>query len=137
MTTEQIADIENKARTDSEDVKRKFLKQRVGRFVMATLLGKPDKPNFSKADSYLYKGTKLHSPEAGKVKECYVAARIIDEIRKQEKNVDSMVSGNWLGMSCLFLEDLVPISVLRDGACRHISVLEAAKASILYLKKSR
>ncbi len=59
MTDKQIEAIEREVGRASEDEKRKFLKERVGRRLLATLLGKPEKPNFNRADSYLYKGSRL------------------------------------------------------------------------------
>ena len=132
MTGKQIARVECAVSRDNQAVTRRFLKQKVGRLLIATLLGKPHKPNFSRADSYLYKELRLRNSEILKVEVCYLTARLIDEIRHYEKGVCPNVARNWLVMPCSHLSDQVPILAIRDGGSyNHFSAIGAAKTFIL------
>lgn len=135
MTEKQIARVECAVSRHNQAVTRRFLKQKVGRQLIAILFGKPDKPNFSRADSYLYKGARLRNGEILKVEVCYLAARIIDELRKHENGVDEKVARNWLMLPCLHLEDQAPICAIRDGrSYNHLSAIGAAKTFVLWRK---
>ena len=132
MTEKQIARIEQEVGRTKKNTRRKFLKQRVGRQLLAILLGKPNKSNFSKAKGYLYKGTRLGSWEILKVEECHLAARIINGLRRFEKDVDLMVARNWLNQPCHYLENVAPICAIRDGrSYNHLSAIGAAKTFVL------
>ena len=117
---------------------RNFLKRKVRIDLIAILLGKPNKPNFSRASSYLYKGVKLNELEMLKIEECYMCARIIDQLRYYEKRVDKQVARNWLAHCCSYLEDHAPILVIRDGTgYNHLSALGAAKTFVLKERSGR
>lgn len=58
MTRKEIEEPGQRALKEKEVTVRNFLKRKVGRRLIAILFGKPDKPNFPRADSYLYKGVK-------------------------------------------------------------------------------
>lgn len=131
MTEKQIEAIEREVSRASEDMKRKFLRRRVGRQLIAILLGKPGESNFSRADSYLYKGSRLGKYEILKVEECYLVAMIIDGLRRNKKN-DENVAKNWLMLPCSYLEDHAPICAIRDGrSYNHLSAIGAAKTFVL------
>jgi len=128
----RIEDVEADAVRAGEETIRNFLRRKVGRWLMAKLLGKPDKPDISKADTYLYKGAKLGEWDMLKARECYLAALIVNELRFIEDGIDRNVARNWLKMPCHHLEDRAPICVIRDGrAYSHLSVIGAAKTFVL------
>lgn len=125
---QRIADIVADAYRADEETVREFLRRKVGRWLLATLLGEPGKPDMPKASAYLYKKARLDKDDIPKVEECYMAALIINEIRFIGKNIDRNVAKNWLKMSCSKLEDHVPICVIRDGrSYNHLTAVGAAK----------
>lgn len=132
MTRKEISELGQRALKENEVTISNFLKRKVGRRLTAILLGKPDKPDFTKADSYLYKGAKLNEWEMLKIKECYMSARIIDQLRYSEKGIDKQVARNWLMLPSLHLEDHAPICAIRDGrSYNHLCALGAAKTFVL------
>ena len=132
MTRKEISELGQRALPETEVVIRNFLKRKVGRQLIALLFGKPDKPIFLKADSYLYKGAKLDKWEALKARECYIVARIVDQLRYSEKGIDKQVARNWLMSPSYHLEDHAPICALRDGrSYNHLSAVGAAKTFVL------
>lgn len=132
MTRKEIEEIGRKKLKETEADIREFLKRKVGRHLVAILLGKPKKPNFPMADSYLYKGAKLNKWEELKVEECYIAARVVDQLRHLERWVDKRVARNWLMMPSRILKDHAPICVIRDGMAHgHLSAVGAAKTFVL------
>jgi len=138
MTRKEIEEFGSRALKEKEAAIRKFLKRKVGRQLIAILLGKSDQPNFSSADSYLYKRGKLDEWGMLKINECYKTARIIDQLRYSEKSADPNVVRNWLMMFCSHLEDQIPIYALRDGrSYNHLCALGAAKTFVIIeLKKA-
>lgn len=132
MSREQIEEFGQRKLKESEAAVRDFLKRKVGRRLVAIILGKPEEPNFSRADSYLYKGAKLTRWEALKIEECYIAARVVDQLRYLEKGVDERVARNWLMTSSMHLEDHAPICAIRDGkSYNHLTAVGAAKTFVL------
>lgn len=133
MTRKEIEELGQRALKETEVTVRNFLKRKVGRRLIAILLGKPDKPNFSRADSYLYKGTKLNEWEMLKIRDCYLSARVIDQIRYSAKGIDKNVARNWLTQPSSHLEDHAPICAIRDGrSYNHLSAIGAAKTFVLW-----
>lgn len=132
ITRKEIEEMGQRALKEKEVTIRNFLKREVGRRLIAILLGKPDKPNFSRTDSYLYKGVKLSTMERLKIEECYMSARIIDQLRYSEKGIDKKVARNWLKLPCYHLANHTPIRVIRDGeSYNHLCALGAAKTFVL------
>lgn len=135
MTPERLRQIEEEAGRASPDEIRDFLRKKVGRQLIAILLGGTDLRNFRRADTYLYKKVGLEEAEMRKIEECYLAARIIDDIRNFEKDVDKGVARNWLKLPCFHLADHAPICAIRDGRTyNHLSVIGAAKTFVLWKK---
>ncbi len=128
---ERIAEIEEEARKADPETVRTFLKQKVGRWLMATLLGDERKKNVAKADAYLYRKRTLDNLDMMHVEECYLAALIINESRfwtKKVGEIDRNVARNWLMQGCSHLEDHAPICAIRDGRTyNHLSAVGAAK----------
>ena len=135
MTRKEIEELGQRALKETEAAVRNFLKRKVGRQLIAIILGKPDKPNFLKADSYLYKGVKLNEWEMLKIHDCYLSARVVDQLRYYEKGIDKQVARNWLMSPCSHLEDHAPICAIRDGrSYGHLCALGAAKTFVLWKK---
>ena len=129
---QRITDIVADAYRADEETVREFLRRKVGRWLVATLLGEPGKPNLAKADAYLYKKARLDNLDMMRVEECYLSARIINELRFIEKDIDRNVARNWLKMPCLHLEDHAPICAIRDGrSYGHLTAIGAAKTFLL------
>ena len=132
MTRKEIEEFGWRALKEKETVVRNFLKRKVGRKLIAILLGKPDKPDYLRADAFLYKRAKLNEREMLKIEECYEAARIIDQLRYRENGIDKMVARNWLRMRCYHLSEQIPICVIRDGRnYNYLSAIGAAKTFVL------
>ncbi|MDE2001366.1 MAG: hypothetical protein KGI60_02230 [Patescibacteria group bacterium] len=131
----RIAEIENEAKQADDDKMRDFLKKKVGRWLIATLLGVEGKRNVVKADAYLFHGMGLPDGDEVKIRQCYLAALIIDEIRffaKGGEKLDRMLAKNWLMMTCSDVYDDIPICAIRDGKTHpDRSVLDAAKTFVL------
>lgn len=129
---QRLRDIEEDNFRVSEEVVRRFLKRKVGRWVVAKILGGPDKPDMDKARAYLYKNLSLEDPYRMRMEECYRAALIVNEIRFYQDGVDRNVARNWLQMSCPYLEDHAPLCAIRDGRTyAHRSAVGAAKTFFL------
>jgi len=128
----RIEDIEADARRASEETVRNFLRRKVGRWLVATLLGEPGKPNKDKANAYLYKKATLDNLDMMRIEECYLAASIVYEYRFFKEGIDPDITKNWLKMSCLYLEDHAPICAIRDGrSYGHLTAVGAAKTFLL------
>lgn len=129
---QRIEDIEADARRASEETVRGFLRRKVGRWLIATLLGEPGKPNIAKADAYLYKKAKLDNLDMMRLEECYLAASIVYECRFFKECTEPDVTKVWLKMPCLYLEEHAPICALRDGrSYGHLTAVGAAKTFLL------
>lgn len=129
---QRICDIVADAYRADEETVRNFLRRKVGRWLMATLLGEPGKPDIAKADAYLYKKTKLNSLDMARAEECYMTALIVNEVRFYGKYFDPNIGRIWLKMSCSYLEDNAPICVMRDGkSYSHLTAVGAAKTFLL------
>lgn len=123
-----VTDIVADAYRADEEAMRNFLRRKVGRWLVAKLLGNQDKPDVAKADSYLYKNGRLCESDMERLRQCYYAALIINEVRFFRKDYDRNVARNWLKMPCLHLEDVAPVCAIRDGrSYNHLSAVGAAK----------
>jgi|GEM_PF-5192304 len=135
MTDKRLARIEKEAGSAGPEEIRDFLRIKVGRRLLAILLGGRDLRNLRRADAYLYKKVRLEEPEMRKIDECYLAARIIDGLRDFDKGFDMNLARNWLMLSCLHLGDNAPICAIRDGRTyNHLSAIGAAKTFVLRQK---
>ncbi|MBU6141905.1 hypothetical protein KGO95_02165 [Patescibacteria group bacterium] len=128
---DRLKDIENDARKADPETVRVFLRRKVGRWLIATLLGDEQGKNIAKADAYLYKKATLDNLDMMHVEECYLAALIVNESRfwaKKGQAIDRNIAKNWLMLGCSHLEDHAPICVIRDGRTyNHLSAIGAAK----------